>query len=220
MIVALLILVSVLYKHPPRSIIQHDFTGRAMEPTVSGQYLSSLIARDNGDMAKATEFIRQALKKDPLSPQLLEQTYSLALINGEVADAIKLAQQIPPSKSQTELAAILLMLDDVKKNDFVMARKRLATVPEEGINMLVIPSLKVWLDYGITEGKTPMHAEDAIKRAANFAPFIQYQLALMNDLGGYGADAETYYEKAAKETARMPFRIAESLANFYSRTGK
>src|SRR6266478_4359777 len=60
----------------------------------SGSYLAARHAGDQRDVAAAASYYRAALRGDPRNNELLGRTFLAVLANGEVEDAVKLAERV------------------------------------------------------------------------------------------------------------------------------
>jgi len=59
-----------------------------------GFYLAARAADENGDVAKAADFMAQALKRDPGNKDLLRETFQLKLAAGRIEEASELAKRL------------------------------------------------------------------------------------------------------------------------------
>src|ERR1700742_3818723 len=62
--------------------------------TMSGSYLAARHANAERDAASAAEFYRSALRIDPKNSDLLDRAFINSVAEGDVDEAVKLAQQI------------------------------------------------------------------------------------------------------------------------------
>src|ERR1700688_1435930 len=59
-----------------------------------GFYLAARAADEDGDVAKAAEYMAQALKRDPGNTDLLRETFQLKLAAGDIPGAVELAKRV------------------------------------------------------------------------------------------------------------------------------
>lgn len=189
--------------------------------SLTGSYLSGRYASNTGDIAGAADYLTDALEKDPQNVELLSQAFRLNVSNGNIPVAVDLAGRLRTLKSTKDpLVDTLLMLDRVKHADYAAAGKFIDVPEADGFNAILIPLLSAWMDLAQGKMKAPLKMDDVAEAAGNFAPFVQYHLALINDAAGYEKVAEKYYTSAVKDAVRVPYRVAESFANFQLRHGK
>ena len=112
------------------------------------------------------------------------------------------------------------MLDYVKAGDYASAKTVINAAPSVGLFGLIRPVILQWIAIGAAETKGPVDLQAAIDKSGFFAPFLTYHAALMNDVLGKNAEAETSYLKATSDTKAAPYRVIQALANYYMRQGK
>jgi tetratricopeptide (TPR) repeat protein len=192
----------------------------AIRTGVAGKFLSGRFARQNQDVKKAAEFINGSLAEDPHNRGLQQDALRLNLLAGNVDVATDLAKTLAAAKENDPLIASLLMLEAVKAGDYAKAKKHISAAPEVGLFGLIRPVMLEWIALGAKESRTAVNLQAAIDKSGFFAPFITYHSALMNDLLGQSALAETGYQKSTADAATAPYRVVEAFANFYARGGK
>src|SRR4029078_2051715 len=69
-------------------------TTLASRTSTSGSYLAARHAGGQRDGAAAAAYYRSALRGDPRNNELLERTFLAVLANGDVDEAIKLAERV------------------------------------------------------------------------------------------------------------------------------
>lgn len=187
---------------------------------ISKGYLSSRFAQMQGDTGNALHYIRDALKLDPNNAGLLTQAYHLLLVKGEFTEAVGIAKKIPDENHRSLDPAVLLALAEVEKGDYKTAQKLIADVPTENFNSILIPLMREWLKAGDAAAKQPV-TEASLGEDAGGAgtAFVNYQLALLNDVQGNEEGAAKYYALAVQDAGKMPYRLVEASINYYLRKG-
>lgn len=187
---------------------------------LAGSFLSGRFARQNQDLKEAAKFLADTLAHDPDNLQLMAETMRMHLLAGDIPAATEMAHKLEKKESGDAVVASLLMLEAVKADKFSDAKNTMEHVTGSGLFGLIRPALSQWLALGAGDYKTPIDLKSAIEKAGFFAPFMNYQAALMNDVAGDAAAAQTAYAKANSDPAVTPYRVVEALANFYARQGK
>lgn len=189
--------------------------------TLTGSYLSGRLARSQGDVRKTALYLAQALEVDPDNKELLAQTVKAKILAGDMDGAMVLAKRIRNTPNiQADFTRLLQALADIRQKNYKAARAALKEGGQDDLNSVLVPLITAWLDVGEGKVKQPITLKEAVRRMEPFAPFMYYQLALINDLAGYDKEAESYYKRAIGEAAKMPYRVVEALGNFYERKGK
>ncbi|MES2983832.1 MAG: tetratricopeptide repeat protein [Pseudomonadota bacterium] len=191
-----------------------------VRPGLAGSFLSGRFAKHNQDLNEAARFLNETLARDPENEALQHETMRMALLAGDTPTAITLAKKLASTKSVDPLVSCLLMVDAVKANDFIRAKTVIDQSATTGLFGLIRPVMIEWLKVAAEESKGPVDMRAAIDKAGFFAPFVNYHSALMNDVLGQNAAAQAAYTKANIDPAVTPYRVVESIANFYARQGK
>jgi tetratricopeptide (TPR) repeat protein len=191
-----------------------------VRPGLAGSFLSSRFAKQNEDLKQAARFLTDTLALDPLNEELQQEAMRMHLLAGDIPAATELAHKMSVKNASDPLVSSLLMLENVKANDFAKARTVIEKSSNAGLFGLIRPVMLEWIAVANNEAKRPVDMRAAIEKAGFFAPFINYQAALMNDVLGDNAAALAAYSKANVDPSITPYRVIEALANFYQRSGK
>lgn len=201
-------------------------TSDELEPSVqysrgvTGNYLSGRFAANIGDFHHANLYLSRTLRLDPDNMEIAGYAYRMKLITGDMKQAEELAKVLYAAEDSESNPEIMVLLSAIKSDDFKSAEKVLATFEKTGFNQVVIPLVNAWLQYGKGELAEPFEPSKLLEQVGEFAPFIHYQTALINDLGGYEDVALSQYEKALSLSTAMPYRVVELLGNLYERRGE
>lgn len=189
-------------------------------PGPTGSYLSGRYAANTGDFDKANYFLTRTMRDDPKNMEIAGYAYRMRLISGEMDEASKLAQKLYDSKDVESNPEIMMLLSYVKNKEYAKAREVLTTFKKSGFNVVILPLMEAWLNVAEEKLDHPIAMGDVVKHAPEFAPFVFYQTAVINDLAGFEDVAAHQYEQALEFSKGMPFRVVEMLANLYLRQGK
>lgn len=206
---------------PAVSSLETGGEGKKPHPkSLSGTYLSGRFARNSGDMFTAAQYLHDALKRDPSKLELVGESFRLQLMTGRVDEAADLAGQLVKLVDADPLVTMARVAQSVRAGRYDEAAKRLNMRMDGGIYGILVPLLSGWLDVGGGALKHPITLDEATESVRGLAPFVYYQLALMNDVAGFSDQALEFYQKALNRASSMPFRIVEMLGNFHERRGE
>ena len=191
-----------------------------VRPGLAGSFLSGRFAKKNQDLKEAAKYLSETLARDPNNEQLQQETMRMHLLAGNIDVATDLAKKLASNKNNEPLVACLLMLEAVKANDFAGAKSIIAGAPNAGLFGLIRPVMLEWISVAADDKKRSIDMKGAIDKAGFFAPFINYHMALMNDVLGNSAAAQVAYAKANADPGVTPYRVVEALANFHQRMGE
>ncbi|HLI12925.1 MAG TPA: tetratricopeptide repeat protein [Alphaproteobacteria bacterium] len=192
----------------------------AFYPSAAGFFLAAREAEMSGDRALAAKFMAEALKLDPTNPDLLRGTFELALAEGHIEEADHLARAIVATRPEDQLPNYLLAVEEVRDGRPKAAIARMQRLPKVELAVVTAPMIEAWALAG--EGKTneALGALDALASLRGFSVLRDFHAAMIEDLAGRTAEAETDYKKALAAEASPSYRVVEALANFYARHGR
>src|SRR3982074_3738863 len=96
-------------------------TAFAQEPvanaraSASGSFLAAQHATRERDAAAAATFYRSALRSDPRNNELLDRTFLSVLLNGDVDEAVRLADRVLQVDKEDRIARLVLGVRAVKQ---------------------------------------------------------------------------------------------------------
>ncbi len=191
-----------------------------VKPGLAGSFLSGRFARQNQDLGEAAKYLRETLARDPNNEPLKQETMRMQLLAGDVAGATELAHQLEKTAGDEPLVASLLMLERVKANDYAGAKTAVEAASGAGLFGLIRPVLTEWIDVAAKTTRKPHDLKAAIDKSGFFAPFINYHIALMNDVTGNNSAADQAFTKASTDPSTTPYRLVEAMVSYYQRHGK
>lgn len=221
---------SMLFAAPPTPADAHKVAAAASKRSESlsppevkkgfaGSFLSSRFATRNRDLRDAAKYLNETLKHEPNNISLLQESIRANVLAGDIDKAQALVRTLPEGTLSDPLIASLRMLEAFDKKDYSAAAVAIAEASNTGLFGLIKPVIHEWLAMA----KTPNHTPDLtelMEKAGFFAPFLEYQMALMFDVQGNVGSARAAYEATTTDMAVTPYRVVEAFANFYVRQGQ
>jgi len=186
--------------------------------SASGSYLAARHAGGQRDAAAAASYYRAALRGDPRNNELLGRTFLAVLANGEVEEAVKLAERVLQIDKSDRIARLVLGVRAIKQKQYPAARKELAQSIRGPITDLAATLLSAWTMASPTEAKAATDSIDKLAGADWYAIFKDLHAALILDLAGQKKDAAKRFERAYKLDPTA-LRVVQSYGSFLSRAG-
>lgn len=114
------------------------------EQTVTGSYLASRFAQNNGDWSSAGKFINDILEDAPDNVDFRRKAMILAMGAGRYSDALASAKSLVVARDQGSLAYLLLTLESFKDGDVEKTLAQLRGIPQDGIGEFIAPLITGW----------------------------------------------------------------------------
>ncbi|BBK35469.1 hypothetical protein STAQ_05470 [Allostella sp. ATCC 35155] len=187
--------------------------------TATGAYLGGLHAQRQHDFGEAADRILKALAADPGDPGLRMRAFQLLVGEGRMAEAVPLAQAIVAVSPAVGLANLALAVDAVGRGEHAAALAFLQRMPEGGINRLVIPLVRTWIDVGAGRFDPALAALDPLRAQPALQAVVALQGALVLDRADRAAEAGERY-RVAVAAAPGNLRVTRLYVNFLVRQGK
>jgi tetratricopeptide (TPR) repeat protein len=184
----------------------------------AGNYLAARHASVQRDAAAASVYYRAALKADPRNSELLERAFLAVVADGEMEEAIRLAEQIVQQDRNHRLARLVLGVRALKRKQYATARLNLAQSVRGPITDLAGTLLIAWAHYGSHDTKNAIEAIDKLQGAEWYALFKDLHAGLILDLAGNRKEAGKRFERAHKLDGTA-LRIVEAYTSWLSRHG-
>jgi tetratricopeptide (TPR) repeat protein len=186
--------------------------------STSGSYLAARHAGGQRDAAAAAAYYRAALRGDPRNNELLGRTFLAVLANGEVEEAVRLAERVLQADKTDRIARLVLGIRDIKQKQYPLARRELALSIRGPITDLAATLLSAWTMASPAEARLATDGIDKLSGADWYAIFKDLHAALILDLAGQKKDAAKRFERAYKHDPTA-LRIVQSYGSFLSRQG-
>lgn len=186
----------------------------------TGNYLAGRYAANVGDFDRARQYLTRTLMQEADNNELAGYVYRMYLITGDMDNAVNMAHSLYEAADPESSPEIMVLLSRVKKGDYAEARTVMQAFDQTGFNLVILPLVGAWLDFAEGKLTKPVQQAEALKQVTEFAPFIHYQTALINDIAGFEEEAITQYNAALEKSRTMPYRVVEMLANLHARRGE
>jgi tetratricopeptide (TPR) repeat protein len=186
--------------------------------SASGSFLAARHAGAQKDAAAASSYYRAALRGDPRNSELLGRTFLAVLQNGEVDEAVKLAERVLQADKNDRVARLVLGVRAIKQKQYPVARRELSQSVRGPITDLVATLLSAWTFANPNEAKQAIDTIDKLGGADWYAIFKDLHAGLILDASGQRKDAARRYERAYKLDSTA-LRVVQGYGSFLSRQG-
>jgi tetratricopeptide (TPR) repeat protein len=186
--------------------------------SASGSYLAARHAGTQKDAAAAAAYYRAALRSDPRNNELLGRTFLAVLANGEVEEAVRLAERVLQVDKTDRIARLVLGVRAIKQKQYAAARRELAQSVRGPITDLAATLLSAWTMANQAEAKAAAEAIDKLSGPDWYAIFKDMHAALILDIAGQKREAAKRFERSYKLDPTA-LRVVQSYGSFLSRQG-
>src|ERR1700753_1864857 len=128
--------------------------------TTSGSYLAARHASVERDAASAAAFYRSALRTDSKNNELLDRAFISSLADGDIDEAIKLADRILTIEKTNGVARLVIGVRDLKTKKSASAQTNINQSIRGPITDLVATLLSGWVASGGGEAQGAVAALD------------------------------------------------------------
>src|SRR3982075_2989044 len=184
--------------------------------TTSGSYLAARHASVERDAASAATFYRSALRTDPKNNELLDRAFISSLADGDIDEAVKLADRILILDKSNRVARLVVGVRDLKARKYATAQLNINQSIRGPITDLVATLLSGWASYGAGDTKAAVANIDKLTGPEWYPIFKDLHSGMILDLAGKEKDAGTRFERAYKLDDSM-LRVADAYARWLSR---
>jgi tetratricopeptide (TPR) repeat protein len=191
---------------------QHDLA----KVSAAGNYLAARHANTERDAGAAAAYYRAALKTDPRNSELLDRAFISLLTEGDIEEAVKLADRIIQQDRGNRMARLVLGVRAIKQKQYQAARQQFAQSVRGPIADLTATLLTAWTLEGSNEARTAVETIDKLSGPDWYALFKDLHAGLILDLTGGKRDAGKRFEKAYKLDPNM-IRIVQAYGSWASR---
>ena len=202
---------------PPVSSVPS--AGELARLSSSGSYLAARHAGVQRDAGAAAAYYRAALRTDPKNGELLQRAFLSVLAEGDVDEAVRLAEQVLALDRNDRIARLVVGVRALKQKKYPLAKQHLAQSVRGPITDLTATLLGAWASYGANDAKGAIEAIDKLQGAEWYALFKDLHAGLILDLSGNKKEAGKRFERAHKLDATA-LRLVESYGSWLSRNGK
>jgi tetratricopeptide (TPR) repeat protein len=184
-----------------------------------GHYLSAHLAASEHDIADAADLYRAGLGEDPDNSDLLNRAFLYTAAAGDADTAAKLAAQVVAGSPDDRAARLALAVDAIRHNDFEGARKQITLSAKGPFTTLTLSLVDAWAAAGQGDVTTAVADLKDVPTQGGTDSLAAYHRALIYDLAGMNADADTAYKQAIPDTGPGP-RVVDAYGRFLERTGR
>jgi tetratricopeptide (TPR) repeat protein len=202
--------------HPADNAAQFPTRGDLKSLTVSGSYLAARHASVERDAASAATFYRSALRTDPRNNELLDRAFISSLADGDIDEAVKLADRILTIDKSNRVARLVVGVRDLKIKKYATAQLNINQSIRGPITDLVATLLSGWASYGAGDTKTAVANIDKLTGPEWYPIFKDLHSGMILELAGKEKDAGTRFERAYKLDDSM-LRVSDGYARWLSR---
>src|SRR5216684_5264346 len=140
--------------HPSDNSAQFPSSRDRKSLTTSGSYLAARHASVERDSNSAATFYRSALRTDPKNSELLDRAFISSVADGDIDEAVKLAERILTVDKSNRVARLVLGVHDLKLKKYAAAQLNINQSIRGPITDLVATLLSGWASYGAGDAKT------------------------------------------------------------------
>ena len=183
--------------------------------TLSGNYLSALVASADRDSPAASAYYREALRADPRNLDLLERAFAASLSAGDMPASYSLAERLVGRDSGNSLARLALATHAFAEGQYALARTQLAAGEAGKAHDVTTTLLTAWSYAGAGDLRKALDTVDKI-RDPSVAVFRDYHGGLIADALGNPAEALRRL-KLAYAGDKNTLRLVDAYARFLAR---
>jgi tetratricopeptide (TPR) repeat protein len=184
--------------------------------TMSGSYLAARHASVERDAASAAEFYLSALRTDPKNGELLDRAFISSVADGNIDEAVKLADRILAVDKSNRVAHLVLGVRDLKLKKYASAQTNINQSVRGPITDLVATLLAGWAAYGAGDTKQAVANIDKLAGPDWYPIFKDMHTGMILELAGKEKDAGVRLERAYK-LDDSSLRLADDYARWLSR---
>jgi tetratricopeptide (TPR) repeat protein len=183
--------------------------------TTSGSWLAARHASVERDSNSAALFYRSALRTDPKNNELLDRAFISSLADGDIDEAVKLADRILTIDKANRVARLVVGVRDLKQKKYATAQININQSIRGPITDLVATLLSGWATYGAGDVKTAVANIDKLTGPEWYPIFKDLHSGMMLELANKEKEAGARLERAYKLDDSM-LRVADAYARWLS----
>lgn len=192
----------------------------AEQPTsLLGSYLAGRSADGANDLDAALKYLNYTLEIDRGFPGLTQRVLMLRLAAGEIKAASELAEKILITDAGNPIARLTLAVSAIRSGDYELAKRELDGTRNSPLSSLTAGLLDAWADQGLTMTDSALATVEKLSGPAWYTIFKDYHSALIADLAGQAAEAETAITEAFGNDPSA-LGVVEAYARIKARNGE
>ncbi|MFZ0809919.1 MAG: tetratricopeptide repeat protein [Bradyrhizobium sp.] len=184
--------------------------------TTSGSYLAARHASVERDAASAATFYRSALRSDPKNNELLDRAFISSLADGDIDEAVRLADRILAVDKTNRVARLVIGVRDLKLKKYTSAQTNINQSVRGPITDLVATLVSSWAAYGAGDVKGAVANIDKLAGPEWYPIFKDLHSGMILELAGREKDAGVRLERAYKLEDSM-LRVSDDYGRWLSR---
>src|SRR6201747_2150769 len=184
--------------------------------TTAGSYLAARHASVERDASSAATFYRSALRNDPKNNELLDRAFISSVAEGDIDEAVKLADRILTIDKSNRVARLVVGVRDLKLKKYAAAQVNINQSVRGPITDLVATLLSGWASYGAGDAKAAVANIDKLTGPEWYPLFKDLHAGMILELAGKEKDAGVRLERAYKLDDSM-LRVADDYARWLTR---
>ncbi|MBI3435362.1 MAG: tetratricopeptide repeat protein [Proteobacteria bacterium] len=184
--------------------------------SASGSYLAARHANQLRDAPAAAAYYRSVLRHDPRNAELVERAFFSVLAEGDIEEAIRLADRLVELDRNNRSARLVLGVRALKQKRYQSARTQFAQSIRGPITDLTATLLSAWALEGANDSKAAVELIDRLTGPDWYAIFKDLHAGMILDAAGKPKDAVKRLEKAYK-VDQNALRVVESYGSFLAR---
>jgi len=204
----------------PKAFQDAGGTTEIYQPSVTGQYLAGRQAMREQNADAASKYFSDALSQSSDDVILLTGAFQAALGKGDIETALQLAKILVNEEGENSAPHLVLALDALRQNNFVVAEEHLEQTSDTGFNVLVKPLLRSWVTLGSGDVNAAIAELDALDKFDGFDTLKQYHSAMLADVSGQRDLADKLYAEAVQGPAGQAVRLIQAYGIYLVRTGR
>src|SRR6476646_9274036 len=202
--------------HPADNSAQFPSSRDLKSLTTSGSYLAARHASVERDASAAAQFYLSALRTDPKNNELLDRAFISSLADGDIDEAVKLADRILTQDKSNRVARLVVGVRDLKQKKYATAPININQSIRGPITDLVATLLSGWASYGSGDTKVAIANIDKLTGPEWYPIFKDLHSGMILELANREKDAGVRLERAYKLDDSM-LRVADAYARWTSR---
>ncbi|RJF77742.1 tetratricopeptide repeat protein [Rhodopseudomonas palustris] len=202
--------------HPADNSAQFPTNQDLRSMTTAGSYLAARHASVERDAASAAAFYRSALRTDPKNNELLDRAFISSLAEGNIEEAVKLADRILKVDKTNRVARLVLGVRDLKTKKYASAIQNVNLSVRGPITDLVATLLASWAMEGAGDVKGAVANIDKLAGPEWYPIFKDLHSGMILELAGKQKDAGPRFERAYK-LDDSALRVMDAYARWLSR---
>ena len=186
--------------------------------TASGSFLAARHATIERDAGVAASFYRSALRTDPRNNELLDRAFLSVLADGDVDEAIRLADRVLQVDKEDRIARLVLGVRSIKQKQYQAARQQLAQSVRGPITDLAATLLSAWTQATPDGAKAAVNSIDKLSGPDWYSIFKELHAGLILDAANQKQGAGKRLEHA-HQLDPTALRVVQAYGSYLSRNG-